>query len=634
MLVFDLESDGLLDTITKIHCLVIYDGVEYSRYRPHEVIEGIKRLQQAISEGTTIVGHNIINFDIPAIQKLYPWFSIPRDKRDLVVDTLVLSRLIYSNIRDWDARLLKSGRLPGKLFGSHSLKAWGIRLGELKGTYSEDTEDAWAIFNEEMLDYNEQDVVVTNKLLQRLLDKKFPQESITLEHQAQWLMAQQERNGFPFDLFKAQELEVTLRSRSAVLDATLRSEVPLIPDKVFIPKRDNKKLGYVKGVPIQRYKDFNPNSRQQIEWLVRKYYRYSPSNTELYDIPNDDDVNILSLDKYRLKIDDITFSFIKDDPAATETLQNIAKLLEESLMLGKRLGQLSDGKQAWLSCIGQDGNVHGSVNPNGAVTGRATHSHPNVAQVPSINSPYGHECRELFKVPTGWYQVGVDASGLELRCLAHFIYPYDDGKYADTVVNGDIHTMNQIAAGLPERSDAKTFIYAFLYGAGDAKIGKIVKGDNKDGKRLKRDFLKKTPAIASLKKAIVDTLVAESDKGRVIKWKRRYLKGLDGRPLHVRSLHSALNLLLQSAGALICKKWVIRLEERLVERGLKHGWDGDFAFMAWVHDEAQVAAKDMYIAEVVKEEGQNAMKDTEKYFNFRVSLSTEGKIGLNWSDCH
>ena len=378
---------------------------------------------------------------------------------------------------------------------------------------AEETADAWAKFNEEMLAYCVQDVVVTKKLYEYLTRFPFPQKAIDLEHEAQWLMSQQERNGFPFDYVKAQELLHVLEGRSAVLDAELRCKVPQIPDKIFIPKRDNKTKGYVKGVPVQKYKDFNPNSRQQIEWLITKHYEYLPDNDELYD------------EGGRLKIDDITFAFIKEDPATPKELVELAKTFEEYLMVSKRLGQLATGSKAWLKYYDErTGCIHGSVNPCGAVTGRATHSNPNMAQVPAVNSPYGRECRELFKAPDGWLQAGVDASGLELRCLAHFMYPYDDGAYAHEILNGDIHTANQLAAGLPERNQAKTFIYAFLYGAGDAKIGKIVHGDALDGKRLKREFLKKTPAIADLRQAIQDVLIEESYHGQVTKWKRKYLK--------------------------------------------------------------------------------------------------------------
>lgn len=643
MLRFDIETDKIVRrTITKIHCMVISDGSVRTKYRPHEVEQGVRRLYDAIMNGEQICGHNIIDFDIPAMQKVFPWFNIPRNRRYLVVDTLVLARLVYANVKDWDVVLMRRGLLPGNLFGKHSLESWGYRLGKNKGTYGKQ-ENAWENFSEEMLDYNDLDVEVTDLLIDKLLSKKYPQKAIDLEHEAQWLMSQMERNGYPFDSEKAQELEVTLRGRQAVLYAELRKMVPRVPDKVFIPKRNNKTKGYIAGVPVQKYKDFNPNSRPQIEWLITKHYKYQPEELELYDLevykkkPDDQKLAIVRAGNARLKIDDETFEYLKTDQQAPQKVRDVSVLLEEALMVSKRIGQLSDGKNGWLKCVEEDGMIHGSVNPNGAVTGRATHSHPNVAQVPACDKPYGHECRSLFTVPKGWVQTGVDASGLELRCLGNFMYPYDNGMYANEVVNGDIHTLNQLAAGLPSRNAAKTFIYSYLYGAGDLLVGKQINGGSKEGKKIKKEFLAKTPGLGSLKKAIENVLVESIEytkRGSKITWKRKFLKGLDGRLLWVRSLHSALNLLLQSAGALICKKWICRWEERLIERGLTHGWDGDFAFMAWVHDEAQVAARTPEIAEIIKEEGQNAMKDTEAYFEFRVALSTEGKIGQNWGDTH
>ena len=289
-------------------------------------------------------------------------------------------------------------------------------------------------------------------------------------------MSKMEKNGFPFDRDKAIELEATLRGRAGVLTAELVKIVPRIPDKIFVPKRDNKRLGYKAGVPVQKYKDFNPNSRQQIEWLLRKHYGYSPRNIDCYDVENPDDADLDELDSYRLKIDESTLKYMKDDTDASEKVRKVVSILEESLMLKKRLGQLADGQNAWLSMIGADGNIHGSIIPNGAVSGRATHSRPNVAQVPHVGSPYGKECRELFCVPEGWWQAGIDACGLELRCLAHFMHKYDDGKYAHTILNGDIHTMNQEAAGLPTRNQAKTFskmgVYKFVEN-GERPYGKI-----------------------------------------------------------------------------------------------------------------------------------------------------------------
>lgn len=629
MLIFDIETNGLLGATTRLHCMSIYDTAtgEMQGYDPHNVEHGIWRLRLALECGEQIIGHNIISFDLPAIQKVYPYFYVSREERHLVIDTLVLSRLIYSNLEQTDLGLMRNGTLPSKLYKSHSLRAWGYRLGEYKGNYGEQ-EAAWEEYSEDMLSYCKQDVVVTRNLLELLRSANYSDKAIRLEHDVQWLMAQQERNGFPFDREGAERLERILRERSAVLSSQLTAAVPPLPDKVFIPKRDNKRLGYKKGVPIQRYKDFNPNSRKQIEYVFRQMHQYHPDNPDLYDTPEDCD----DFMQYRLKIDDETFRFIKDDDTAPEGVRSLAAIMEESLLIGKRLGQLADGKNAWLDMVGEDGRIHGHVITNGTVSGRAAHASPNIAQVPAVGSPYGRECRALFHAG-GWTQVGVDACGLELRCLAHYMSPYDGGQYAHTILNGDIHTMNQQAAGLPERNQAKTFIYAFLYGAGDAKIGRIIKGDATDGKAIKRKFLKATPAIKNLRDAVQNALV-ETDKGRIVRWRRHYLRGLDGRLLHVRSPHSALNLLLQSAGALICKKWIVLTEQRLVEQGLKHGWDGDFAFMAWIHDEFQCACRTPEIAQLVLDTAQAAMRETQEYFGFRMQLDTEGKIGKNWADCH
>lgn len=629
MLIFDIETNGLLEDTTQLHCMAVHDTATGKTigFDPAHVREGVMRLMGALAVGEEIAGHNIITFDIPALSKLYPDFIVSREQREQVLDTLILSRLIYSNLETTDLGLMRSGQLPSKLYKSHSLRAWGYRLGEYKGDYGEQ-ENAWETYTPEMLDYCIQDVVVTAKLMERLMRAAYSERAIRLEHEVAWLMAQQERNGFPFDREGAERLERTLRERSAVLSAQLTAAVPPIPDKVFIPKRDNKRLGYVKGVPIQRYKDFNPNSRQQIEYVFRQMHQYHPDNPDLYDTPEDCD----DFMQYRLKIDDETFRFIKDDDTAPEGVRSLAAIMEESLLIGKRLGQLADGKNAWLDMVGEDGRIHGHVITNGTVSGRAAHASPNIAQVPAVGSPYGKECRALFHAD-GWTQVGVDACGLELRCLAHYISPYDGGKYAHTIISGDIHTMNQQAAGLPERSQAKTFIYAFLYGAGDAKIGEIIGGDATDGKAIKRKFLKATPAIKSLRDAVQNALV-EMDRGRIVRWKRHYLRGLDGRLLHVRSVHSALNLLLQSAGALICKKWIVLTEQHLIEQGLKHGWDGDFAFMAWIHDEFQCACRTPEIAQLVLDTAQAAMRETGEYFGFRMQIDTEGKIGQNWADCH
>jgi len=595
-LIFDLETNGLLDDVTHIHCLVIKDTetgsvTSYDNKTSGRRIEiGLRWLEKA----DLIVGHNVIKYDIPVIQKLYPWFEISKKN---VCDTLVCTRLIWSNIKDHDARLMQEERLPTKLYGSHSLEAWGYRLGNYKG----DFKGPWDTFTTEMLEYCIQDVEVTHALYDKILSKNYSVAALELEHDVAWLMAKQERNGFCFDTQKAAALYAKLVQRRGELERELKdyfgSWVIQLPD--FIPKVNNKTKGYVKGVPVKKTKtiEFNPSSRDHIADRLINLYGWKPVDFTEGGKP---------------MVDEDVLSKLDFPPC---------KLLTEYLLIQKRAGQLSEGQQAWMKSE-KKGKIHGSVNPNGAVTGRATHAYPNIAQVPSGGSAYGPECRELFTVPRGWLLVGADASGLELRCLAHFMAKYDGGKYGDILLTGDIHTANQEAAGLSTRAQAKTFIYAFLYGAGDAKIGTIVGGDAAAGKRLKVKFLRGLPALGRLVGAVKDAA------------SRGYLVGLDGRQLHVRSSHAALNTLLQSAGALICKKWLLILEEDLQKVGLTHGWDGDYAFCAWVHDEVQIAARNEDIAEFIAATAKDAVRKAGEHFQFRCALAGDAKIGTNWSQTH
>jgi DNA polymerase I-like protein with 3'-5' exonuclease and polymerase domains len=297
-----------------------------------------------------------------------------------------------------------------------------------------------------------------------------------------------------------------------------------------------------------------------------------------------------------------------------------AKLLNQLFLVEKRIGQLAEGTQAWLKQVSRMGRIHGSVNTNGAVTGRMTHSNPNLAQVPSSSAYKGHECRALFGPPKGMVQIGADASGLELRCLAHFMSRWDDGAYANAVLNGDIHTVNQEAAGLPTRNQAKTFIYGFLYGAGPEKIGEIVGKGRHAGVQLRRKFLNTLPALAALQMAIKNKVEAT-----------KTLKGLDGRTLSVRSSHSALNTLLQSAGALIMKKALVILDTDLQSRGLVPGID--YEFMLNIHDEFQIATRKEH-SDHVASTAVACIRKAGEHFKFRCRLDGEAKVGASWADTH
>lgn len=630
-IVFDIETDGLLDTTKRFWCGWLYDSYTdlYTGYT--DLDEFFDALNKYGTSGYNIVGHNICKFDIPALKKL-KGERFAFDVRDVCIDTLVLARLIYSNIKDTDVGLMRSGRLPKALYGSHSLKAYGYRMGELKGTYGEH-EGAWDKFTHEMYEYNKQDVVVTLKLFQKLMAKGYPLKAIQLEHDIAWVMAKQERNGFVFDKDQATKLYSELAGKRQVLYENLVSKggswTVYKGDKIY--KRDNAKRGIKAGVPYPQYEEvtFNPNSRRHIAKVLMDR-GWEPTEMTPTGAP---------------KVDEETLKAAKGIDLTEDIL--------EYLLINKRIAQLAEGGNAWLKLMKEDPDgytrIHGSVNPNGAVTGRATHAYPNVAQVPAGRSPYGEECRSLFRVPTGWYEAGIDASGLELRCFAHFLYPYDHGEYVNEILNGDIHTHNQKMAGLPTRDQAKTMIYCMMYGGGDGKLGEVINGTAKDGKALKERFFNAVPAYKELCSDIERTLITSSKwVGGVNKvtWRKRAhpdnsnlsithsILGLDRRVVYVRSPHSALNTLLQSAGALICKKWVCLVEENMRKAGYKHGWDGDFAMMAWVHDETQIACRTKEIAEDCVRIAQESMRQTQKFFNFNCQLDTEGKIGTNWFDCH
>jgi DNA polymerase I-like protein with 3'-5' exonuclease and polymerase domains len=590
--IFDIETNGLLDELTTIHCLVLrnVDTNEVTVFQKSDIGLGLKWLMEA----ELISGHNVIKFDIPAIQKLYPWFTVDKPK---VLDTLVCTRLIWAAIKERDVDLMRKEILPRNLFGSHSLKAWGHRLQCFKGDY----DGGWDTVSQEMIDYCVQDTEVTMTLYNKIVEKKYSPQAIELEHKIAWLMAKQERNGFTFDEQSAAKLYGKLSQRRADIERELKEtfqpwEVQL-PD--FIPARDNQKKGYTKGVPVKRYKtvEFNPNSRDHIANRLMTLYDWDPQEFTEGGKP---------------KVDETVISQLDYPPC---------KLIGEYLMLQKRIGQLAEGDQAWLKLV-KDGRIHGSINTNGAVTGRATHAYPNISQVPGCSAPYGMECRSLFTVPEGWVLAAADASGLELRCLAHFMAKWDGGKYGEVLLSGDIHTMNQEAAGLPTRASAKTFIYGLCYGAGDAKIGSIIGKDAKAGKAIKNKFFAKIPALKKLRDAVSTAS------------KRGYLVGLDGRHLYCRSEHSSLNTLLQGAGAALCKQWLILLEEELQAHKLSHGWDGDYCFCAWSHDEVQIACRNDEIAELVMKLATECVTKAGEHFNFRCPLAGEAKKGKHWGETH
>ena len=625
--VFDLETNGLLKDVTKVHCLVIKD------VDTGEVLSCNDRLgwtnlgtQRTILIGLEILrkadilyGHNILDFDLRVLKKLYGF-----ETKAEIRDTFIAVGFRFNHIKDWD---FKNAKFPKQLAGRHSLKAWGYRLGDEKMDYpgwckENGIEDPWKEWRPEMQEYCEQDVELNLRLVQYLNKQGVPKEAMETETGLKKFLIAMEENGWPFDWDKAVALQGKLAARRHELEEELKDIFGSwqVSVGMFVPKRDNKKAGYKKGVAVERFKTitFNPSSRQHIANRLIALYGWEP---EEYT------------DNGQPKVDESTLDGLTYPP--------VPKLVEY-LLVDKRLGQLVEGKQAWLTSTqkhpvtGME-HIHGRIHPSGTITGRASHSSPNLGQVPRVGSPYGADCRELFRVPEGWVQIGADATGLEARCLGHFVAKYDGGAYAELLLKGDVHTANRITLELPDgvdengekyRDRTKTWYYAWMFGAGDTKLGKTHSPKAAPskwasiGKKYKTLFLKATPALAYLIKA-VSTKV--KDPG--------FIKSLDGRRVYLRSEHAALNSLIQSAGAVICKRWLYLVSQDMHERYGEPSWTGQWTPLGWIHDEVQMAVRPE-IAEDVMALCIKHMESLTEHFKFRCPLTGEAKQGMNWKDTH
>lgn len=669
-LVFDIEGDNLYNKITKVHCIRIYDLDTNTMYRYDKDHEPIFKGIQHLNEGE-LIGHNIVGFDIPALHKLYPNFNWKNRK---ATDTIILSKLVETQLEKTDLGRIASGKLPKKLYGRHSLEAWGHRLGEHKGEYGvkfkeESQEDyqqrVWENYNPEMAKYCEQDVLVNVRLykylMKRVTQLGVPQSAIDIEHRFAEIISRQERHGVYFDMESANSLEHHLRiEASKALDKCKEVYKPkwfvIKPpkgkghiinvegeeyechyskvnrrEKILDPDTGKEIMttGKLKGAVFTKIDlvEFNPNSgRHIIRWL-KDDFNWMPSEFTDKGSPKTDGDTLGSL----------TFEGVKP--------------LQDYQLLTKRLSQLADGDTSLLNKYDEASHrMFGRCDTLGAVSRRCTHSSPNLAQIPAGRQDkegnylwgmdagkkaYGNEFRQLFTVPKGYKLVGADASGLELRTLAHYLYLFDKGEYAEIVLNGDIHTKNKEDAGLPERDDAKTFIYAFLYGAGAEKLGEIVlpngssQAKKTKGMTLKKKFMNSNPAIKKLTDAVKERAS-----------KRGFVYDLDGKKLFIRSEHSALNLLLQSCGAIIMKYWLVFVDEELQDLGYEHTDDvlhtdrkHDYEFVLNVHDEAQVEFK-----EELAEEGANILKDNfqkaGRIKKMNIQIDGEAKIGSSWKETH
>lgn len=543
--VLDIETDLAWQTIWMV-------GLYFPEQDRATYVTTVEELRRELKDVTEIIGHNVIGFDLPRLVELwdFTWGGA-------VTDTLVVSRLINPNIPK-----------------GHGLAACAARAGsELKDDF--DAADFDLGLTDKMIDYCLQDCRATWSVYEDLMQKfkamEFSPYSYELEAEVRRLTDIQESNGFLFDFPKACEIHQHHESRMLDIEAELQEVFPPIVTPRFSAKTGKQLKDSVEV--------FNPGSRQQVAARLETLGATWSKRTET-GLP---------------KVDETTLKALSHIPEAA--------LVLEYLTLSKRIGMV----KSWLNAVADDGRIHGRVNTCGAVTGRMTHSSPNLAQIPS--DPLYREC---FTVAEGNHLVGVDASGLELRMLAHYM---QDREYTELILNGDIHSHNQTAAGLDTRDQAKTFIYAFLYGAGDEKIGSIVGGGAAAGAKLKKKFLEGIPALATLLTKVRN----QSKSGRIL--------GLDGRKVEIRSEHAALNTLLQSAGAIVMKQALVIACDKL------DSYNYPYKLVAQVHDELQIEVPAAYSKRV----GvcvRNSIRESGSYFNLRCPLDGQALIGSNWADCH
>ena len=554
--IFDIETTMTTDKIWCIVCKHKDTYYQFKEDRVHRFVDFLKQTKE-------VIGHNIIGFDIPVLNKAFGYNIFKNCK---ITDTLILSRLFNPMLE-----------------GGHSLKNWGEKLYKKKMEF-----DNFDYFSEEMLKYCRNDVDLTEKLY-KFLSKKMTDfgESIELEHKVAKIIQRQHEKGFMIDVVGAHMLQAKFKEDMTSLQLIVRKTFPPLKiETEFIPKSNNKTRGYVKGVPFTKvkFKEFNLGSRQQIaERLVMLGWKPKKKT-----------------DKGHIIVDEKVLSEIKTIPEA--------ELIKKFLTLQKRIAQVS----SWIEATREDGRVHGKVITNGTITGRMSHQSPNMAQVPAVYSPYGKECRELWITNKGYKLVGVDASGLELRMLAHYM---NDKEYTNEIINGDIHTTNQTNAGLGSRDEAKTFIYALIYGAGSKKIGSIIKRSERDGERVKEKFLRATPSFKRLRERVDG--VAQ----------KRWLRGLDQRKILIRHPHAALNTLLQGAGACVMKKALTLLDQYVIKKRIK-------AYpIVNVHDEFQYEVEDSR-AEEFGNLAVQSIREAGKELKIRCPLDGKYKIGNNWAETH
>lgn len=607
LVVFDLETNGLLDLpwesredgVDTIHCAVTHSERDGTL---RWVFPDLKDMFLSyLEQADVLAGHNIVGYDLPVLKKLWDW--APDPKMVDLIDTRIVGEMAYSRDRLWALqRNRNTPDLPNEFVVRQSLEAWGLRIGEQKGTFGQSAD--WKVYSEDMLNYCEQDVKVNVRLLEYFKAfSGFSEESMILESKFAQVMWDQRMTGMRLNTEGVEAMAGSLLDKRDAIMAQLKELFPAWLERdgdVFVPKRNNKTRGYAAGCPLQKLKwvELKPTSRFHVHRCL------SQLGWDPQEFNNDGSATV-------------NRGILRSLPYPE------AQLFADFEEVQKLIAMAYEGPTAWMKLVNGDGRIHGRVNTSGTRTGRCTHTAPNMAQIPK-----NPEIRALFgPVTEGWVQVGADASGLEFRMLAHFCTPFDGGQIRDLILKGDIHTIVKDAVGLKDRNSAKTFSYALMYGSGDPNLGKIIAEDA--GKHVD-DTRKLARAGKRGRARMMDKLVglAKVSEGTKMRAETRgFMTNLDGRRIYDNSGHSSLNSLLQGSGAIVMKKATVRLWEEIRSRKIRAN------FLANVHDEYQLEVHPDDVEEV-KMLAVEAIRQAGRDFKLNIPLDGEAQAGANWSECH
>lgn len=641
--VFDIEANGLLGepwrqtwgknpppTATQVHCICLSEvgsGLVRTYTAYEDGYPSIEEALKILDEAETIIGHNIIRYDIPMLEKFYGW-QAPDIRSGKIRDTLVMSKMGYTALREKDKRVAwRNPAFPRGETGKHSLRAWGYRIGKHKG-HVNDTED-FSVCDEEMLRYCERDVEVNNTLF-RVFESSWALEiddAVQMEHEFFYWLERMTEAGWALDTEHARDFIIRLQAEKEELDAALFDLFPpvTLPPSNVAPWEEGNRWWSPKALKTkEKTYAFNPASAAQVIWNLNKKYGWTPKRFT---------------DKGNPVLNDEVLSSLEFPEA---------KQLTRVAMISKRLSSLV-GKSGYITLLGDDGRLHGEIDHCGAVSHRCTHRRPNQANATGNGAEYGEDIRKCFTVPKGYKLVGADASALELCMLANRMAKYDGGSYAETVVSGDPHTRNWQAASLdewiaqePGESEAdwhkrirnqygKRMTYGLMYGAGDQKLGSIVEPPGaqwdknakiRAGKKVRAALYAGLPAL----KQVIEDLQAGFRPGQTI-------EGLDGRVAENRSKHQALNTQLQMDGAVVMKWATVLVHRWALDKGWAWGPAADWCMVGHIHDEFQFQVRE----DIAVEFGQiatRAITEAGRMLSVLCRLDGDYSIGQTWADTH